>query len=151
MGTRITKCEVNRNIKWSQRGTKYKQYGAKPDRHWVRGEVEHPWGDRSASTCSTTSNELLTWSYRSQISENSLKSTYPIVRTWTLISIPVGSFVLAWEDCLKDSFISFDNSISWIMVSKIKTTKSLIKNKHATWNLEKYQIYSPISKDTSDL
>jgi hypothetical protein len=39
---------------------------------------------------------------------------YPEVRTCTLSSIPDGSFVLAWDDCLKDSFISFDNSISWI-------------------------------------
>ena len=39
---------------------------------------------------------------------------YPVVKTWTLISIPDGSFVLAWDDCLNDSFISFDSSISWI-------------------------------------
>lgn len=37
---------------------------------------------------------------------------YPVVKTWTLISIPDGSLDLAWADCLKDSFISFDNSMS---------------------------------------
>lgn len=45
---------------------------------------------------------------------NLINSAYPVVKTWTLISIPDGSFVLAWDDCLNDSLISFDNSISWI-------------------------------------
>lgn len=44
---------------------------------------------------------------------NLIHSAYPVVKTWTLISIPEGSFVLAWDDCLNDSLISFDNSISW--------------------------------------
>lgn len=47
-------------------------------------------------------------------------TTYPVVKTWTLISIPDGSFVRAWDDCLNDSFISFDNSMSWIILLDFK-------------------------------
>lgn len=47
-----------------------------------------------------------------EFEDNEQSKTYPVVKTCTLNSIPDGSFVLACDDCLKDSFISFDNSMS---------------------------------------
>jgi hypothetical protein len=54
---------------------------------------------------------------------NQAKNTYPVVSTWTLISMPEGSFVLAWDDCRNESFISLDNSMSYKTSKHIKHYK----------------------------
>jgi len=65
---------------------------------------------------------------------------YPVVKTWTLISIPDASFDLACDDCLNESFISFDNSMSWFtkIWDVVVRSCDVNKNYNNSWSLSEH-------------